>query len=48
MHGHHSVNDGPDLLKNVVTGNASWIYDYAIEATECDEFLPRGCTVLIK
>ena len=26
-----TFNDNPDLLKKVITGNESWVYDYDIE-----------------
>ena len=26
-----TFNDGPDFLKNVVTGDESWVYGYDIE-----------------
>ncbi|EFN70230.1 hypothetical protein EAG_12167, partial [Camponotus floridanus] len=27
----NAVNDDPDLLKRVITGNESWVYGYDVE-----------------
>jgi len=37
-----NANDNENFLKNIITGNETWVYGYDVECIVHHEFLPRG------